>query len=360
MERHRTSVGLDVHARSVVGCALDAETGELIERRFVPDYGEITAWLKSLPAPISTVYEAGPTGYGLARTLMAADIDCVVAAPSKLIRAPGDRIKTDSRDARHLARLLHLGEIVAVAIPTVDQEAARDLVRAREDCRGDLMSVRHRVSKLLLRQGIVYYGGEAWTGKHEQWLRKQRFAAPALQMAFDAAFDAMLATVDRRDRLDHAIADLAADSEFTPVLTRLQCIRGISTLTAFGLAVEIGDWDRFSGRTIGAYLGLVPAEYSSGSSRVQGTLTKTGNGHVRRLLIEAAWHHRKRYRPGLRLRQRWNAATPAARARGHAANRRLHNRWIRFDQRHKRPAVANAAVARELAGWCWSLAVLDD
>jgi transposase len=356
----RTSVGLDVHARSVFGCALDGETGEIVERRMTPQYREIVGWMQSLPGPVSAVYEAGPTGFGLARALSDAEIDCVVVAPSKLIRPSGDRVKTDVRDARHLARLLHLGEVTSVAVPSVQQEAARDLVRARDDCRGDLMSVRHRVSKLLLRQGIVYYGGETWTGKHEQWLRQQRFDHRGLQLAFDAAFDAMLATADRRDRLDGAIAEMAADSPFTAVADRLQCIRGISTLTAFGLAVEIGDWQRFTGRTIGAYLGLVPTEYSSGASRSQGGLTKTGNGHVRRLLIEASWHHRKPYRPGTRLRRRWETATPAIRARSHAANRRLHTRWVSFDQRHKRPVVANAAIARELAGWCWSLAVLDD
>ena len=201
--------------------------------------------------------------------------------------------------------------------------------------------------------------GHGATSNWRQHLRQQRFDTPGLQMAYDAAFDAMLATVDRRDRLDLAIAQMAADSEFAPVADRLQCVRGISTLTAFALAVDVGDWHRFTGRSIGAYLGLVPTEYSSGSSRVQGGLTKTGNGHVRRLLIGAAWHHRKPYRPGRRLRQRWETATPAARARGHAANRRLNARWVRFDQRQKRPAIANAAIARELAGWCWSLAVLD-
>jgi transposase len=351
---------LDVHARSVFGCALDGETGELVEHRMTPVHGEILAWVQSLPGPASVVYEAGPTGFGLARAFTAAGVDCQVLAPSKLIRPAGDRVKTDARDARHLARLLHLGEVVSVAIPSVAQEAARDLVRARDDCRGDLMSARHRLSKLLLRQGIVYYGGEAWNGKHERWLRQQRLDTIGQQAAFDAAFDAMLATVDRRDRLDHAIAEMAADSEFTGVADRLQCLRGISTLTAFGLAVEIGDWHRFTGRTIGAYVGLVPTEYSSGDTRSQGGLTKTGNGHVRRLLIESAWHHRKPYRPSIRLRRRWESAAPAVRARGHAANRRLHTRWARFDQRHKRPVIANAAIARELAGWCWSLAVLDD
>ena len=360
MIRQRTSVGLDVHARSVFGCALDGETGEVVERRLTPDPGEILTWLRSLPGRVAVTYEAGPTGFGLARLLIAAEIVCLVAAPSKLIRPAGDRVKTDVRDAAHLARLLHLGQIVEVAVPTITQEAARDLVRAREDCRGDLMTARHRVSKLLLRQGIIYSDGKPWTGRHELWLRKQHFDAPGLGLAYDSAFDAMLACRDRRDRLNAAIEEMAADSEFTPVVTRLSCLRGVSTLTAFGLAVEIGDWDRLTGRSIGAYLGLVPSEYSSGTSRTQGGITKTGNGHARRLLVEAAWHHRARYQPGAVLRRRWDAAAPAARARGHAGNQRLHQRWSGFDARKKRPVVANAAIARELAGWCWSLAVLTD
>ena len=181
-------------------------------------------------------------------------------------------------------------------------------------------------------------------------MRIQRFDTPGRQQAYDAACDAMLTTLDRRDRLDRAIEAMAADSVFTPVVTRLGCLRGVSTLTAFGLAAEIGDWSRLSGRSIGAYLGLVPTEYSSGSARVQGRITKTGNSHARRLLIEAAWHHRTRYRPWAELRRRWDAASPAARARGQAASRRLHGRWVNFDQRNKMPVVANAAIARELAG----------
>src|SRR6476620_10608646 len=192
---HATSVGLDVHARSVVGCGLDGRTGELFERRLSPDHGDIASWIRSLPGPVVVTYEAGPTGFGLARHLTGHGIECQVAAPLRLQRPCGDRVKTDLRDARHLARLLHLGEIVAVTVPSVEQEAARDLVRAREDCRGDLMSARHRLSKLLLRQGIVYYGGRAWTGKHELWLRTQRFDTPGLQLAYDTAFDAMLSTL---------------------------------------------------------------------------------------------------------------------------------------------------------------------
>ncbi len=158
----RTSVGLDVHARSVVACGLDRDTGEITERRLTPDHREILDWIGALPGPVAVAYEAGPTGFGLARALDAAGIWCEVTAPSKLIRPAGDRVKTDARDAAHLARLLHLGQITAVTVPTAEQQAARDLVRAREDCRGDLMTARHRISKLLLRQGIVYSDGNAW------------------------------------------------------------------------------------------------------------------------------------------------------------------------------------------------------
>lgn len=180
-----------------------------------------------------------------------------------------------------------------------------------------------------------------------------------MQLAHDNAFDTMLACTDRRDRVDAAITAMAADSQFTPVVRRLGCLRAVATLTAFALAVEIGDWARLTGRTIGAYLGLVPTEYSSGTTRSQGGLTKTGNDHARRLLVETAWHHRASYRPGVALRRRWDAASPSARARGHAANQRLRTRWSTFDQRGKPSVVANAAVARELAGWCWSLATME-
>ncbi len=360
MFTERTSVGLDVHARSVVAAAIDGVTGELIRSRLTPSHEHIRSWLGDLPGPVAVAYEAGPTGFGLARSLTTAGIRCEVVAPSKLQRPSGDRVKTDAKDAVHLARLLRLDEFTAVSIPTPDQEAARDLVRAREDARGDLMRARHRLSKLLLRQGIVYSGGQAWTGAHETWLRRQRFDAPALQTTFESDFDAVLTVKARRDRLDDAIAAMASDSEFTPLVRRLGCLRGISNLTALALAVEIGDWHRFTGNTIGSFVGLVPSEYSSGASRVQGSITKTGNRHVRRLLVEAAWHHRARYVVGKTMRDRWELASPAARARGDAGNRRLNDRWNVFRARRKRHTVANVAIARELAGWCWSLAMLEE
>jgi transposase len=356
----RTTVGLDVHARSVVAEAVDWSTGQLFSRRLVPDDGEVLGWVATLPGPVAVTYEAGPTGFGLARAFAAAGIRCAVVAPSKLERPPGDRVKTDRRDARRLARLLHIGEVGAIRIPTVVEEDARDLVRAREAARADLMRARHRASKLLLRHGIVYSGGRAWTAQHERWLRRQRFALPGTRAAFDEAFDAVLTVTARRDRLDGAITQTAARPEWAPVVSRLGAVRGIATLTGLGLAVEIGDFDRFTGSSIGAYLGLVPTESSSGASRSQGSITKTGNSHARRLLVEAAWHHQRPLRaPGKALAARRAALSPAVRARGQAADRRLHHRWTTMTTRNKRPAITAVAVARELAGWCWSLATMD-
>jgi transposase len=359
----RTSVGLDVHARSVAAAAIDGVTGELVQSKLTPSFDHIKSWVAELPGPAAVAYEAGPTGFGLYRHLSAAGIRCEVVAPSKLHKPAGDRVKTDAKDAVHLARLLRLDEIVPVAIPTVDQEAARDLVRAREDCRADLMRARHRLSKLLLRHGIVYYDGRAWTGKHDTWLRQEalpRLTSKATRLTFDSDYETVLLTKARRDRLDAAIEQMAADSEFTAVVRRLGCLRGIGTLTGFALAVEVGDWHRFTGATIGSFVGMIPSEHSSGQSRAQGAITKTGNGHARRLLVEAAWHHRPRYTISKTIRDRWELAPVAARIRGDEGNRRLHQRWARFIDRRKKHNVANVAIARELAGWCWSLAAMED
>jgi len=361
---------LDVHARSVAAAAIDGATGQVWRETLRPDSQAILAWLGQLPGPVAVVYEAGPTGFGLARAMAASGIRCVVAAPSKLQRPSGDRVKTDARDAQHLCRLLRLDEVTAVTVPSIEQEAARDLVRAREDCRGDLMRARHRLSKLLLRHGQVYVPasdhGQAWTLAHDQWLRRLRRDAADLgwsagtRSAFDSCYETVIMVSDRRDRLDAEIAAMAADSEFTPVVHRLGCLRGISTLTGFGLAVEIGDWTRFTGKTIGSFVGLTPSEDSSGQSRSVGPIAKTGNSHARRLLVEAAWHHRPAYRPGKTMLDRWKLASPVARARGDAGNRRLQRQWAKFIARKKRGTIATVAIARELAGWCWSLAVLDD
>lgn len=362
MFSERTSVGLDVHARSVAAAGLDTVTGEVWEHRLRPDPLAIRAWLAELPGPVAVTYEAGPTGFGLARDLTAAGYRCQVAAPSKIRRAPGDRVKTDGRDALLLARLLRMDDLIPVTVPSLEQEAARDLVRAREDCRTDLMRARHRLSKLLLRHGEVWDQPQAWTQAHDQWLRRLLARADwsvGTGSALEAGYETVVTITARRDRLDAEIVELAAGSEFTPIVRRLGCLRGISTLTGFALAVEIGDWTRFSGASIGAYVGLTPSEHSSGASRSQGSITKTGNAHVRRLLVEAAWHHRPAYRPGKTMQDRWALAPITAQVRGDAGNRRLHRQWVKFTARKKKYNVATVAIAREMAGWCWSLATLD-
>lgn len=362
-----TTIGLDVHARSIRAAAIDTVTGEVIEAKLPPENEEVLGWVRAIAAdhgPAHAAYEAGPTGFGLARKLQAAGIPVTVAAPSKIIRPPGERVKTDARDALLLARLLRMDELVAVRVPSEAEEAARDLVRARDDARTDLLSARHRLSKLLLRRGIVYDGTVTWNRPHDAWLRRVRAggladAKAGTLAAFDAGYDAVTAILARRDRLDQQITTMATSSEFTGVTNRLACLRGISTLTGFALAVEIGDWHRFTGATIAAYLGLVPSEHSSGGSRSLGPITKTGNTHARRLLIESAWHHKARYAPGKTMTDRWAKVPALVAARGDAGNRRLHHRWHVLTTKHKKHTVANTAIARELAGWCWSLAVMD-
>ena len=350
-------VGLDVHARSVVAGVIDQGSGEVRSLRVPSGPAETVAWLKTLPTPVRVVYEAGPTGYGLARACAGAGINCVVAAPSR-IRPAADRVKTDRRDAERLARLLRLGEITAVRMPGPEEEAARDLVRAREDARGDLMRARHRLSKLLLRHGAVY-DATAWTRAHDQWLRRQRFQSGPLAIVFDECYGRMLDAKTRRDALDRAITELAGAPPYVDVVERLVCLRGVSTLTAFALTVELGDWRRFRPESLGPFLGLTPSESSSGERRRQGAITKAGNSHARRLLIEAAWHHRPPSRRSVTLERRRTGKPLAVRAQAERSGRRLHGRWQALEARGKPRTIIVVAVARELAGHCWALATMD-
>jgi transposase len=348
---------LDVHARKTVAGLLDAVTGEVRSLRAPTVAAETVEWLLGFPGPVRVAYEAGPTGYGLARACAAAGIACTVAAPSKIQRPPGDRVKTDRRDAERLARLLRLGDLHAVRVPEPHEEAARDLVRAREDVRGDLMRARHRLSKLLLRHGLVYEAS-AWTGAHDAWLRQQRFASRPLALAFDECYGAVLHTKARRDALDRAIDEVAAEPPFAEVVARLCCLRGVSTLTALGLTVEIGDWERFRPQSLGPFLGLTPSENSTGERRRLGGITKTGNTHARRLLVEAAWHQRRPLRVSSTLERRRQGQPAAVRARADQSSRRLHERWHALEGRGKRRTIVAVAVARELAAHCWAIATM--
>jgi transposase len=307
---------------------------------------------------VRVAYEAGPTGYGLARACAAAGIMCTVAAPSKIPRAAADRVKTDRRDAERLARLLRLGELVAVRVPDPHEEAARDLVRAREDARGELMRARHRLSKLLLRHGRVY-DASAWTRAHDAWLRRQRFDSRPLQLTLEQAYAAAMQAKTRRDALDQAIIELAGEPPFAEIVGRLCCLRGVGTLTALALTVELGDWTRFRPQSLGPFLGLTPSEHSSGERRQLGSITKTGNTHARRLLVEAAWHQRLPLRESATLTRPRQGQPAAVRIRAEQSTRRLHPRWHALERRGKRRTIIAVAVARELAGHCWALATME-
>jgi transposase len=352
-----TFIGLDVHAVNVVGHALNPGTGEIVRHTMGVDPAVVLEWVRRFEPPVKVVYESGPTGFSLARYLQEAGINCVVAASSKLLRAPGDRVKTDRRDAQVLADMLAVGSVTEVRIPDPDEEALRDLSRLRAATAKDLAHSRQRVNAVLLRHGIRYPKVTRWTQEHRAWLLHQHFPELALQFTYDADVEQAELLATHLGRIDKQIASTAANCRYTQVIDALMCLRGIRLTTAFGLAVEIGEWTRFTGSSIGSYLGLVPSEESSGQSRHQGPITKAGNTYARNLLIEAAWQHRRPHsRPGDRLLRQFDLVPPATRIRALEGNHRLHRKWRHFDERHKMPVKANTAIARELAGWCWSLA----
>jgi transposase len=356
MTQAKTWVGLDVHAARVVAAIVDAASGELRVQRLSGMTGDIAQFCAGLPGPVRVTYEAGPTGFGLARRLAGLGVGCVVAAPGKIARPATDRVKTDRRDAELLVRLLMAGQLSAVRVPSEREEACRDLVRSREDVRGDLMRARHRVGKLLLRHDHRFDGNN-WTQEHRQWLARVVFTDPVAQAVFEDAVGAVDALVLRRDSLERQMTALVPDSPWVTEIARLRCLRGIDTLTALGLAAEIGDFARFARpEPLMSYLGLVPSEHSSGRQRRQGSITKSGSQHARRLLVEAAWHYRRVPSRGREL-QRRQAGQPAhVVAISWQAQRRLHRSWQRLDTaRGKRRTLVAVAVARELAGFCWAI-----
>src|SRR6266508_1477653 len=296
MTKVRTWAGLDVHAAATVACVVDVPSGEMSVQRLAGRTSEVTAFCARLPAPVRVAYEAGPTGFELARALAPAGVACVVAAPGKIERPAQDRVKTDRRDAERLVRLLMIGGLHPVRVPSGEEEALRDLVRAREDIRGDLMRSRHRLGKLLLRHDVRYEDTvSAWTAAHRAWLSK---------------------------------VDLVPHSPWAEPVARLRCLRGIDTLSAVGLCAEIGDFARFErpGQLM-SYLGLVPSERSSGQTRRQGAITKSGSRHARRLLVEAAWHYRRPPRRGTTLQRRHEGQPAQVLAISWKAQQRLHHLW---------------------------------
>jgi transposase len=362
MAQVRSWAALDVHARSVLAVTVDALSGEMRTRRLPATTSEVVAFCAALAGPTRVAYEAGPTGYGLARALDAAGIGCVVAAPGKIERPSSDRVKTDERDAQRVLRLLMIDGLHVVRVPSSQEEGLRDLVRAREALRGDLMRARQRLSKLLLRNDIVYDDSSStWGPRHRAWLTRIDLDQPGAQATLLDYLGAIDALAIRRDALQSQIGELVAASPWAPMVARLRCLRGIDTLSAVGLCVEVGDFERFdrAGRLM-SYLGLVPSENSSGESRRQGAITKTGSRHARRLLVEAAWHYRKAPARGKTLERRQDGQPANVVAISWQAQQRLHRVWRRLDgERGKRRTIVAVAVARELAGFCWAIARAD-
>lgn len=360
MGQIKSWVGIDVHAAKAVAAIADADSGELRIQRMEGETAEIVELCSRLPGPVKVAYEAGPTGFGLARGLEDRGIACVVAAPGKIERPAQDRVKTDRRDAERLVRLLMIGALHPVRVPSPAEEALRDLVRAREDVRGDLMRARHRVGKLLLRHDARFEGNN-WTQRHRQWLAAIELADPVAQAVLLDGVGAIDALLVRREALEARMATEIPDSPWAEPVARLRCLRGIDTLSALGLCAEIGDFHRFGkpGQLM-SYLGVVPSENTTGEKRRQGSITKSGSRHARRLLVEAAWHYRRPPRRGTELARRQAGQPQEVLAISWKAQQRLHRTWRRLDsQRGKRRTVCAVAVARELSGFCWAVATAD-
>ncbi len=347
-----TVAGFDVHARSIDGAAVHVVTGELVRIRFDGGVEGPIEWLRSLPGPVRACYEAGPTGFGLYRAAVAAGIDMRVVAPGKTPRGRADRVKTDRKDAELLARLLLAGSLQPIAVPSPAVEAARELVRAHDAIRRDLMTARHRVSKQLLRHGRVYALSSTWTRAHRAWLASQQFDELASELAFADAIAAVDGLTARKSALAERLSRLATDEQWWPTVARLRCFRGIDTLTALALHLELaGDWQRFArAPALGSWLGLTPSLQQSGESARSGSITKTGSTLARRLFS----------RSGLALQppaedRRDPAQPPARPARPHPADRQprpaapaprphAHARPRQTGQRHRRGLRARAGL----------------
>jgi transposase len=358
----RTWAGLDVHAAKVVACVVDAEAGEMTVHRLPGDTATVVGFCAGLPGPVRVAYEAGPTGFGLARALIAAGVQCVIAAPGKIERPAQDRVKTDQRDAERLVRLLMIDGLHAVRVPEHAEEALRDLVRAREDLRGDLMRARNRLAKLLLRYDVRYQGtGDRWTARHRAWLSGVQLGERGAQATLLDYLGAIDGLEIRRGQVEQLISELAPASPWATAIARLRCLRGIDTLTAVGLCAEVGDFGRFERPAqLMSYWGLVPSEKSTGEARRQGHITKSGSSLARWLLIEAAWHYRHPPRLGVKLQGRQHDQPQVAIAISWKAQQRLYQLWRRLDaKRGKRRQLVAVAVARNLAGFCWAIVNTD-
>ena len=355
-------VGLDVHKDTIaVATCGDARADEPV---FVGPIGtrqcdidKLVRRLQSKASKLVFAYEAGPCGYVLYRHLTAKGLECLVVAPSLIPRKAGDRVKTDRRDALQLARLLRSGDLTAVYVPKIEDEAIRDLSRAREDAVLDLKSARQRLKSFLLRLGLPYVGRGDWKDAHRRYLSRVVCPTPAQQIVFQEYLRAVDDHVERLKRIEDQFAEFLPTWRLTPVVEALQGLRGVQQITAVTVAAELGDITRFdSPRQLAAFLGLIPSEYSSGESRRQGGITKSGNAHARRALVEGSWAYRHPAKISESIGKRLEDLPKPVQDIAWKAQIRLCKRFRHLLARGKNPNVAVTAVARELAAFMWAIA----
>lgn len=357
-------VGMDVHKDSIQLAVLTDQRDDReieFERQIASDPAGVKRVIRRLCREhrVLAGYEAGCMGYHLQRAVQEVGAECVVIAPSSIARAPGDRVKTDRRDAVAIARLLRNGDGERVHVPTTGDEAVRDYLRCREDLRQEARRYRQRLQHCLIRHGHIYRGGRNWTQGYRRWLGELKFAEAVLAETVQIYYRRIQELEEKLGLMDTEMQRIASTAPYAERVAHLRCFRGIDYLTALAFVSEVGDFRRFaSAPAFMAFLGLVPTERSSGSRRCQGAITKTGNGHLRRLLVEAAWHYRHSYAPSKALKARREGMPEAVTAHAARAERRLARKFTRSTLvNHKRAQVAVTAVARELAGFIWAVMV---
>lgn len=358
MENVTTFVGIDAHKKDLFIAMLAGDQAPPVTWQVPNEPTAIRRLVRTLeretPGPIRCCYEAGPGGYALQRQLQTARIACQVIAPSLTPRKPGERIKTNRRDARKLAELLRAGVLTEVRPPTVEEEAVRDLCRARDDAREDLQRCRHRCGKLLLRRGLHFHGRN-WTRAHRQWIAGLEWTQPAERVVVEDYLLAIDQVETRLASLDAQLTTIAQTDPYREPVGSLRCFRGIDTLTALLILAELHTFRRFhTPRALMAFLGLVPGEDSTGEKHRRGRITRTGNALVRRLLIETAWHYHHRPGIGVALAKRRQGQPGRVIAIADKAQQRLCRRFRRLAEHHKPAPKIAVAIARELAGFLWA------
>ena len=359
--RHLTNwVGIDDHADKLT-VALYIGNGKTVAREWEVANTEtgvrqLIRSIKSLEGTVRCAYEAGPCGYELYRVLVSKGIECSVAAPSLTPRRPGERVKTDRRDAKKLAELHRAGMLTSIAVPDRRRESVRDLVRTRDDARVNVHATRQRLSKFLLRHGLRYREASAWSSRHWQWICSLVMPESYEQLVLQELVCAVEQRQTELRRLDELVMQAAGEPDYAPLVAQLCVLRGVNVLTAMTVLAELGDLRRFSSATqLMAAVGLVPSEYSSGSRLRRYAITKTGNAHVRHVLVQAAWQYQHPPYASARIRLRRNGQTAQLLDIAKRADHRLHRKYVRLTHRGKRSTVAAVAVARELAGFVWAI-----